>query len=74
MRDALLEMMSSGAAIHLPAFGTFTLSLGGGVQVRSGKYVGSAVHVDGTLSAHRLSDLLSRLVAEGRLVRDGTGY
>ena len=28
---------------------------------------------DGTLSAHRLSDLLSRLVAEGRLVREGVG-
>ena len=132
MRDALLEMLSSGAPIHLPALGTFTLSLGGRVGVRGGKYVGNGVYVDGirftpddelladlrqlevdqsplpvrpyvdaqmldaaldelfakhdtitrrdlsrafdgTLSAHRLSDLLSRLVAEGRLVREGCG-
>ncbi|MBR0265289.1 MAG: hypothetical protein IJQ60_15575 [Prevotella sp.] len=132
MRDALIDMMSNGTPIHLPSLGTFTLSLGGKVEVRDGKYVGSGVHVDGirftpdeellqdlgrleveqtplpvrpyvddasveaalatlfatgpyitrrdlaaaldhTLSNHRLSDLLSRLVADGRLVREGTG-
>lgn len=132
MRDALVEMMRNGTPIHLPSFGTFTLSLGGKVEVQGGKYVGSSVHVDGirftpdeellkdlsrlevdpsplpvrpyvdeeavevalrslfatheyitrrdlaatldaTLSNHRLSDLLSHLVAAGRLVRHGSG-
>ena len=132
MRDALVEMMRNGTPIHLPAFGTFTLSLGGRVEEQGGRYVGSGVHVDGirftpdeellkdlgrlevdqsplpvrpyvdeealeaalaalfatrpyitrrdlsaaldfTLSNHRLSDLLSTLVAEGRLKREGTG-
>lgn len=132
MRDALLEMMSGGASIHVPALGVFTLSLDGKVEVRDGKYVGKEVQVDGirftpdeellsalrrleveqtplpvrpyvdnqmldaalddlfatheyitrrdlshafsgTLSPHRLSTLLSHLVAEGRLVREGTG-
>ena len=132
MRDALVEMMRNGTPIHLPSFGTFTLSLGGKVEMRGGRYVGNGVHVDGirftpdeallkdlgrfevdqsplpvcpyvdeaslddaletlfathtyitrrdlataldfTLSNHRLSDLLSRLVAEGRLTREGSG-
>lgn len=132
MRDELVEMMRNGTPIHLPSLGTFTLSLGGRVEVKGGKYVGNDVHVDGirftpdeellkdlgrlevdtsplpvrpyvdedaldaaleklfatrpyitrrdlaaaldfTLSNHRLSDLLSRLVAEGRLQREGTG-
>ena len=132
MRDKLLDMMSDGSAIHLPGFGTFTLTLGGKVEVQNGSYVGRDVHVDGirftpderlldalrrlkvdqdplpvrpyvdeqdldaaladlfarqdtisrrdlsyalgsTLSLHRLSDLLNRLVAEGRLRREGTG-
>ena len=47
MRDALLEMMSNGSSIHLPALGTFTPTLGGKVEVHEGKYVGRDVHVDG---------------------------
>ena len=132
MRDELVDMMSNGSAIHLPGLGTFTLTLGGGVEVQDGKYVGRDVHVDGirftpdeellaelrrlkvdqeplpmrpvvtqeqidsamadlfarkdvitradlyrafdgTVSRHRLSDLLARLVDEGRLVREGSG-
>ena len=132
MRDQLVEMMATGTAIHLPALGTFTLTLGGKVEVQNGKYVGNGVHVDGIrftpdeelladlrrmevdqtplpvspdvdehdldtaldalfarqdtitrrdlyyalggiLSPHRLSDLLARLVAEGRIVRKGSG-
>ena len=132
IRDALVEMMSGGASVHVPALGTFTLSLGGKVEVCGGKYVGSGVHVEGIrftpdeellselrrlevdqtplpvrpfvdaadledalatlfasheyitrrdlshalggiLSPHRLSDLLARLVATGRLIRDGRG-
>lgn len=132
MRDLLVEMMGTGTPIHLPALGTFTLTLSGTVEVQNGKYVGHGVHVDGIrftpdeelladlrrmevaqtplpvrhyadeheleaalaalfarkdsitrrdlshalggiLSPHRLSDLLARLVAEGRLRRQGSG-
>ena len=47
MRDALVEMMIGGASVHVPTLGTFTLSLGGKVEVSGGKYVGSGVHVEG---------------------------
>lgn len=47
LRDTLVEKMGNGTSIHLPDFGTFTLTLGGRVEVQEGKYVGSDVHVAG---------------------------
>ena len=64
MRDALIEMMRNGTPIHLPSLGTFTLSLGGKVEVLGGKYVGSGVHVDGirfTSDEELLKDLEASL-------------
>lgn len=47
LRDTLVEKISNGTSIHLPGLGTFTLTLGGRVEVQGGKYVGRDVHVDG---------------------------
>ena len=142
IRRTLLHLMANGSPVTIPFLGTFTLTLGGDVQVENGHYQGHDVHVDGirftpdadflrelralsvhqnplplapyvdderlnavldglfgeaaasdtassaesrtithadlyrafdgTLSHHRISDILNRLVAEHRLTREGS--